>query len=166
MVVLSDGRRIALAAVVRAEALKSEACIVELHGDVRAGDRVRLVQRPDIPISVKGYLLPNVHHPGEQIDPSISLPPSARIRSTRARLLEDFLPEGGISSPARRTYLLKDRRSGQGLRRNGLFVRIVVDFRPDVSDMGRQASSRLEELPDDVIIRISGPYLSAGMIVD
>lgn len=74
-----------------------------------------------------------------------------RIGSTRAELLVLFTPSGGISAPDKRSYLFQE---------NDL-IRVDVRFESRADDRGYIGFN-----PEDKIIEISAPYLSASDVID
>ena len=67
---------------------------------------------------------------------------------TRSDLLKIFREEGGLSSPDHRTYGYKDCP----------YFKVDVDFRPASDAVDQQV--RRSELPRDIIVAISRPYLA------
>lgn len=63
---------------------------------------------------------------------------------TRKQLLEAFTTEGGLSSRTWRTYVY----------RRCPYIKVDVEFKPV-----RSESDKFSEMPEDLITRISRPYL-------
>ena len=75
-----------------------------------------------------------------------------KIGMTRADLLKIFTTEGGLSTPFNRTYVYRECP----------YIKVDVEFEP----VGRRnAEGRVtQEAKEDVIKKISRPYLEWGVI--
>jgi len=73
-----------------------------------------------------------------------------KVGSTRNDLLKIYATEGGLSTPLRRTYVLKGCR----------YIKVDVEFKP-VGRPERDSEGRVTAIEDgrDTIIKISQPYL-------
>ncbi len=75
-----------------------------------------------------------------------------KIGMTRADLLKMFTTEGGLSTPFDRTYVYRDCT----------YIKVDIEFEPVGK---RDAQGRVtEESNEDVIKKISRPYLEWGII--
>lgn len=74
---------------------------------------------------------------------------------TRTQLMEIFTTEGGISTAKQRTFVSRDCP----------YFKVNVNFRRAVeSSADNQPTDWLQELDDDVITSISGPYLQFSIM--
>jgi len=91
----------------------------------------------------------------EWIDRSLKEMETIKAGSTRAELLKVFAEEGGLSTALRRTYAYRDC----------FMIKVDVEFaaagRPARGAAGRVTSV---ESPDDVIIKISRPYIARPIV--
>lgn len=74
---------------------------------------------------------------------------------TRNQLVEVFTTEGGLSNAKQRTFVSRDCA----------YFKITAEFRrADESSPEGKQTDWLQELEDDVITRVSGPYLQFSIM--
>jgi len=76
-----------------------------------------------------------------------------KLGSTRNDLLKIYTTEGGLSTPLRRTYVLKGCP----------YIKVDVEFKPVGPERDREGRATLIEDGRDIITKISQPYLGYGV---
>jgi hypothetical protein len=103
-------------------------------------------------VTLNGELPPDMGH-AQWIESVLRWTAEIKPGSTRNDLLKTYTTEGGLSTPLRRTYVLKGCRN----------IKVDVEFKP-VGRPERDGEGRATSIEDgrDIITRISQPYLGYG----